>query len=998
MPPVLHPNRTLTPPKLAFDLAAKARSFRSVVQTELKKELFQYRQVCGTDKDWDIHQDDWNDFPLLKRYLIFHTQLIPLEKSNRDEDRHEGFVSFADMYAQTITYGLLAARWMSKDSNTAFTHATIRSSLPSTSKFLKNILMQLLEVESSKPVDLCIREMIYTLSHIDIHAIFGKNSRDPVIHFYEDFLHAYDQEQRQDQGVYYTPPEIVDFIIRDIDVKLKKDFGLPLGLASTKTWHEVLAYVNHNKEEKIPIPDQSSGTDVFIRILDPATGTGTFITCVIEKIRNNLKTHWRELGWSTLQMQKEWYAYLCGKKGHQKDYRNQGLLHRIYAFELMIAPYIITHLRVGLLLQEDQELSFSFDDNSRLNIFLTNALERFEDRKTPKNGDSKSAILRESHRADIVKENTVIPIILGNPPYNARSNRSYLWFDGRRKPPQKGVIEEYKYVQGIFFDETKHWLSDEYVKFIKMGEQLIKKSGIGILGFINPHGMYDNPTFRGMRWYLLTFYSHIDIVDLHGNVRRKEVDEHGAVCENVFSIQTGVGINIFTRLGVQKELAHVRYAELKGKREQKLLSLQNTLRSWISLNMSFYSRSFDHYFFVPKDFRNLTSYSNGTCVIDLFHNPKTHSRDQPYSSGIITANDALLVQISKEKLSRDIQRVLLDDYSKEDMRREFKPGNTYLKWFFTPGVHRPSKHKQAVFDPTRITRLIYRPFDFRYTYYDPLLIHQSRAAVMKPLRKENVAIIISRTVQGDVWRDVQITDSITEFGIMASRVGNAAPICPIFHYRNGVRESNFNQEVVQSFIQYDDIQLDLLSTDFAKEGIITGVDIIYYILAVLSSPRYRTQYQDLLKIGFPFVPRVPSLQVFRELVQKGKDLRDVQLLEADIFTNSPSKLRTIDQKTIQTSSTITQVRAKASTKPESQKIQRWNGQIWINDHQYFEGVSQLAWNFHIGGYRPAHKWIKDRKGTTLTTDEIVHYTKIITALEETHRIMNEIDNIEFGFC
>lgn len=996
MPSILHQNLNVNPKKLALELAEKATLFRSVVHRELNKERSQYRHLCPKESDWDPQQGDWARFPLIQRYLTFHTQLIPLEKSNRDEDRSDGFLAFADMYAQTATYGLLAARWMLKDKSTAFTSAKIRSLLPSTSTFLKSMLMQLLEIQSSVCVDSCIQDMIFTLSNIDVHAVFQATLHDPVIHFYEDFLHAYDQEQRQDQGVYYTPPEIVDFIVCEIDTKLKTKFGLPLGLASTKTWNEVLAYVNHDTaiEKRALLPKTAHGTDMFVRILDPATGTGTFVTRIIEQIRDNLKNHWANMGWSTAAMKREWSAYLCGKKGMERDYTGQGLLHRLYAFELMMAPYIITHLRVGLLLQADREVSFELGEEDRLHVLLTNALERAEDRQLSKKVIHRDDIRQESRLADTIKEHTAIPIIVGNPPYNARANRPYLWFDGQRKPPQKGVIEEYKYVDGIFFDETKHWLSDEYVKFIKMGEQYIKRSGIGVLGFINPHGMYDNPTFRGMRWFLLNFYSNIDIVDLHGNVRRKEVDEHGAVCENVFSIQTGVGINIFTRTPQQTQYANVQYAELRGKKEDKLVRLKTESLQRMSLDMSCYSHSFDHYFFVPKDFTHLQSYSDGICVIDLFRNPHTHSRNQPFSSGIITANDALLIQISKKQLSHDIKRVLSKTYTKEDMRREFKPGNTYLKWFFSPGAYTPSKHEQATFDPQRIARLIYRPFDFRYTYYDPLLIHQSRAAVMKPLLQENLAIIVSRTVQGDNgWHDVQITDSITEFGIMASRVGNAAPICPIFHYRNGVRESNFHVSVAVSLVGHYGVPLDLLSAEYGRHDVITGVDITYYILATLSSPQYRAKYQDLLKSGFPFVPKHHSLAVFRALIQKGKELRDIQLLEADIFAGLSSRLSNSDHSIAQTCSILTQVRPKAATKAKSKRIKHWNGQIWINDHQYFNGISERVWNSYIGGYRPAYKWLKDRKGKALTKEEIVHYTKIITALEETHRVMKEIDAV-----
>lgn len=980
MPSTFRSNRIHNAQTLALDLAQKAMSFKLLVQEELCKEQARLHPEEG---HWNTSPDNEKDFPLLHRYMMFHTQLIALEKDS--QDRQEGFVLFSDIYAQTVTYGLLAARWLSKDRDIDFTRINIPSLLPITSKFLKNILIQLLDVESSICVHLCIQDMIATLSNIDIHVIFGKKSRDPMIHFYEDFLYAYDQEKRQDQGVYYTPPEIVDFIVCDIDTKLKKDFGLPLGLASTKTWDEVLKYLNHGKDntEKTPLPKLVSGSDIFVRILDPATGTGTFITRVIKQIRDNLKAHWKSLGWSPEKKRKAWSHYLCGTKGN----KTQGLFHRLFAFELMVVPYIITHLRVGLLLQEDKEFPFIFDADDRLQIFLTNALERSEDRTSQPH---MQYILQEKLRVDAIKENTAIPIILGNPPYNARANRPYLWFDGRRKPPQKGAVEEYKYVDGVFFDETKHWLSDEYVKFIKLAEQCIKKSGIGILGFINPHGMYDNPTFRGMRWFLLSFYSHIDIVDLHGNVRRKEVDEDGTVCENVFLIKTGVGINIFTRLGSSKKLANVRYTQKKGSKTKKLRSLKQASIQWTTLNMSLYSRSFDHYFFVPKDFRNLAIYSSGVCVIDLFRDPHIHSRGQSFSSGIITANDALLIQISRKKLVQDIKRVLSNGYTKEDMQREFNPGNTYLKWFFTPGVYRPSKHKKAKYDATRITRLIYRPLDFRYTYYDPLLIHQSRSAVMKPLLKENLAIIISRTVQGDAWRDIQVTDAITEFGIMASRVGNAAPICPIFHYRNGIRESNFNQAVVQSLVGHYGAQIDLRSTDCAQEDVITGMDIIYYILAILSSPRYRSQYQELLKIGYPFVPKHHSIHVFRQLVHKGKELRELHLLESDLFKGLSSRLISTDSNI---EPTIRQIRAKASKKPKAKQITHWNGQIWINDHQYFENVSERAWNFYIGGYRPAHKWLKDRKGTTLTSDELVHYTKIIVALEETHRVMGEIDEI-----
>ena len=221
------------------------------------------------------------------------------------------------------------------------------------------------------------------------------------------------------------------------------------------------------------MPILAEKNDVFIRILDPATGTGTFMKRVLEQIRNNLKEHWMSLGWSLKQMRHEWKAYVSGTKGFEKDYTGQGLLGRLNAFELMMTPYLVTHLRMGLFFQ-DEELPFEFGDDDRLNIFLTNALEHPNDRGS----DTPS---KESIWADVIKCRTAITVVIGNPPYNGESNEKgaeimRLMEDYKKEPKGKVLLKE----------KNTKWINDDYVKFIRLSQQYITTSQIELSPVLHP--------------------------------------------------------------------------------------------------------------------------------------------------------------------------------------------------------------------------------------------------------------------------------------------------------------------------------------------------------------------------------------------------------------------------------------------------------------------------------------------------------------------------------
>jgi predicted helicase len=548
---------------------------------------------------------------------------------------------------------------------------------------------------------------------------------------------------------------------------------------------------------------------------------------------------------------------------------------------------------------------------------------------------------------------------------------------------------------------------------LRYGQHFIEKNGSGVLAFINPHGFLDNPTFRGMRWHLLKTYDKIYTIDLHGNSKKKETSPDGSVDINVFDIQQGVSINLFVKTGKKKvnELGKVFHFDLFGKREMKYDFLNEN--SIATIDYKELPNVAPNYFFLNKDFDAQKGYDVGFSISELF----------PLNNvGIVTARDGFTIHNSKKDVENTISEFLkLDD---EEARIKFKLGKDVRDW----QVNFAKKDLQNYYpDKGFFAKLLYRPFDNRWTYYtgNTKGFHcYPRADVMKHfLRIENIGIVINKPAQGgsDFFSQIFLTKTITDQSIY-SAMSNSPYVCPLYlsPENNGQqtigqsteRTPNLNAEIVKQIAD----KLGLTFTNEKEQHVISNevrnvssaqlnpekktesantneispysrndgtgkdttfapIDILDYIYAVLHSPTYREKYKEFLKIDFPRVPFPKDKVIFWQLVKLGGEIRQIHLLE------SPTVEKYITQYPIDGNNVV--------VKPKYE-----NGKVYINDTQYFANVPQVAWEFYIGGYQPAQKWLKDRKERTLEFDDILHYQKIIVALSETDRLMKEIEKIE----
>ncbi|MCL1469315.1 N-6 DNA methylase [Argonema antarcticum] len=413
---------------------------------------------------------------------------------------------FADMYAQTISYGLFTARvgHAQNPAGEQFTRRTAGTYIPATNPFLKRLFNTIVETDAISQIDWAIDDLVQLLSQVDMGNIlenFGRRTRqeDPVVHFYETFLAAYNSALRKSRGVYYTPEPVVSFIVRSIDAILKDRFDLPLGLADNS---------------KDPVTQKPR-----VQILDPATGTGTFLYEVVKQIYRNLE----EIG-----MANQWDSYV-----------RENLLNRLFGFELLMAPYAIAHLKLGLQLQE---LGYQFKGKQRLGIYLTNTLDEALKKSEILFGQY---VAQEANEASTIKRDTPVMVVLGNPPYSYESSNKGQWISS--------LVRDYYQVNGQPLNEKNpKGLQDDYVKFIRFGQWRIDRTGSGILAFITNHGYLDNPTFRGMRQSLEKTFDEIYVMDLHGNSKKKEVAPDGLPDQNVFDIQQGVAVAIMVKYPKEK--------------------------------------------------------------------------------------------------------------------------------------------------------------------------------------------------------------------------------------------------------------------------------------------------------------------------------------------------------------------------------------------------------------------------------------------------------------
>ena len=839
---------------------------------------------------------------------------------------------FADVYAQTIAYGMFAAR-LNDISIDSFSRQEAYELIPKSNPFLKKLFGYIAGLDVDDRIKWIVDDLVKIFLACNVEQMlksYGKTTKteDPIIHFYEDFLCQYDPKLRKARGVWYTPAPVVNFIVRAVDDILKTEFDLPQGLADTSKTKIKVNVQGLNKQIEHEVHK--------VQILDPATGTATFLAEIIKQIFKKFE----------------------GQQGIWSNYVENHLLPRLNGFELLMASYAMAHLQLDLLLKET---GFKPTKEQRFRVFLTNSLEEYH----PDTGTLFANWLSsEANEANHIKRDTPVMCIIGNPPYSGISSNNGKWISD--------LIEDYKYVDGVHFNERKHWLNDDYVKFIRYGQHFIEKNGSGVLAFINPHGFLDNPTFRGMRWNLLKTYDMIYTLDLHGNSTKKETAPDGCVDVNVFDIMQGVAINIFVKTGKKKasELGKVFHCDLYGKREMKYdFLLENSLRT---VGFEELKPNKPNLFFVPKNESQISDYNNSFIISELF---------TLNSMGFVTANDVLNISFSKSEVKLKIYELLNLDEPK--WRLKYGRKTDARDWTYLTAKKDALENNNEIY----FQQVSYRPFDTRFTLYSG----NSRGLYSSPqpkitshiLNKKNLNFICVRLGRNADFHNFFLSKSITDKSIISSL--DNANIFPLYLYtdtnaqqtidQTTERTPNLNAEIVNQLAE----KLGLIFTNEKEsdQATFAPIDILDYIYAVLHSPTYREKYKEFLKIDFPRVPYPKDKETFWKLVQLGGEIRQIHLLE------SPTVEKYITHYPVGGSNEVS-------------KIKFDGGKVYINETQYFENVPEVAWNFFIGGYQPAQKWLKDRKERTLEFDDILHYQKIIVSLSETERLMKIIDKIDLG--
>jgi hypothetical protein len=810
---------------------------------------------------------------------------------------------FADVYAQTIAYGMFAAR-LHDPTLPTFSRQEAAELIPKSNPFLRKLFGYIAGPDIDDRIKWIVDSLVEIFLACNVEEIlknYGKTTKmeDPIIHFYETFLSEYDPKLRKARGVWYTPAPVVNFIVRAVDDILKTEFDLPNGLAD-------------NSKTKIKINAQGLNKVIEqevhkVQILDPATGTGTFLAEVVKHIHQKFE----------------------GQQGIWSKYVETHLLPRLNGFELLMASYAMAHLQLDLLLTES---GYKPTTDQRFRVYLTNSLEESH----PDTGTLFANWLStEANEANHIKRDTPVMCVIGNPPYSGESSNKGEWIsslmeDYKKEPGGKEKLKE---------KNSKAINADEY-KFIRYGQHFIEKNGSGVLAFINPHTFLETPICRGMRWNLLNTFDKIYTIDLHGNSTKKETSPDGSVDTNVFDIMQGVSINIFVKTGKKKnnELGKVFHFDLFGKRELKYdFLVDNNIKS---VGYKEIQVTAPNYYFVPKNFDEEKDYSKGFEIINLL----------PFkTSGIKTHDDINLVSDNKLQLEKNLIEL----------------------------------HQQ--FDYSKVCKYSYRPFDNGFIYYDTKLLGRAREKTMYHLKNENIGLILVAQPQAanlNYFDCVYITNCFTDTNMFRRGGPSTFPLY-LYPATNGQqtigqiteRTPNLNTEIVEQIAKK--IGLTFTTEKATTKDTFAPIDILDYIYAVLHSPTYREKYKEFLKIDFPKIPYPKNKDTFWQLVKLGGTIRQIHLLE------SPTVEKYITQYPIDGNN-------------EVGKTKYQDGKVYINDTQYFAGVPQIAWDFYIGGYQPAQKWLKDRKERTLEFDDILHYQKIIVALSETDRLMKEIDKIEIN--
>ena len=888
------PQKIESAKRLAELMAGKARMLQSTAEKYLKPIADVYDSAPkGVSTELT---------PLLDMMLGFRKLLMP----------NVGADEFSDIFAQTLTYGMFAAR-LNDPTPDDFSRYEAMGRIPNSNKFLKRLFQYVannLEAELEWIVD-DLADLFKAADVSKIMKDYGKytGASDPMVHFYEDFLREYDAGLRKDRGVWYTPIQVVRFIVSAVDWALQSRFGLQDGLADSSTTKIVVEEATEGGKK---ISHKVEKTVHRIQILDPATGTGTFPAETIRQVREKFG----------------------GNEGRWPEYVIDNLLPRLNGFELLMASYTMAHVKLDFALKAS---GVTPNGKERFRVFLTDSLTEWHD-ELP-GGLFASALAAEQQGADEVKRDMPVMVVMGNPPYNSSSANKNDWI--------RNLVADYK--RGL--KERKINLDDDYIKFIRLGQHYVDRNGSGILAYISNNSFLDGITHREMRRRLMETFDDIYILNLHGNTRKKENAPDGGKDENVFNIMQGVAISLFVkyqRTG-KKKPCKVYYADLWGKRKDKFDELEAaTMESvpWQEL-----SPSEPYFFFMPKDFSLEEEYSEGFSVAELFH---------VNNSGIQTKRDKLVYQYDQ----KTIEDIVSDFHFKEieELREKYFLPSDGRDWSIAWAKEDINSNGNV------FLQVLYHPFDKRFTCFTG---HTSgfmaypRMPASGHMLHNNIALLAVRNSRGAMANNYFIADSIVDKdGISPLDNCRFFPLW-LYEENNGKMEkrANMDEKIVAQI-------------GAAIGGEVMPEDIFVYIYGMLYTPQYRTKFKEFLKSDFPRIPYPKDAAQFKAIVKIGRSLIDTHLMRdaAPGLTETRARFPKIGNNIVQ-------------------KVRFENNCVFINAEQFFNNVPKVAWEMPIGGYMPAEKWLKDRKGRTLSGDDIKHYQRIVIALLKTAEAVKALDAI-----
>jgi predicted helicase len=893
--------RITSAPRLAKLMAGKARLLANIIETAMNDETY----------------SEAND-NLQGQYNAFKDVLIQeLKKSD-----------FADIYAQTIAYGMFAAR-LHDDTPEDFSREEAARLIPKTNPFLRQIFNNLAGNDLDDRIAWVVDDLVTVFKATNLQKIMASYSRDklhhdPMIHFYEDFLSEYNPKLRKSKGVWYTPQPVVGFIVRAVDEILQKEFGLSEGLADYSMIEREVAVEQSRDKRTTDGMKHEKRKFHRVQILDPATGTGTFLAEVVNQIYDRYRDN----------------------QGIWQQYVEQHLLPRLNGFEILMASYAVAHIKLDMLLGET---GYQHQTDKRLHVYLTNSLE--ESNNEPRTLFAQW-LSREATEANVIKRDYPVMVMIGNPPYSVSSQNKGEWINK--------LLEVYK---KDLNERNIQPLSDDYIKFIRLGQYYVEKNNSGILAYISNNGFIDGVIHRQIRKELMRAFDKIYILDLHGNSRKKETAPDGSKDENVFDIMQGVSINIFIRTKASNNTqAEVYHFDLYGEREDKYHFLNdNSLNSvlWEQLKPQA-----PQFFFVPKDFASQEEYEKGFAVKELFC---------ICNAGSKTERDSLNIHFTdEERLSilKDFKELSITELTEKYHTKDSRDWQVQLA------------QKDLQTNPIIATKISYRPFDTRYINYTGKtkgIMGYPRFDVMCHMIHPNVSLCLVRNNRR-YEETYFISNGIADKSYISSN--DDITVFPLYAYKENMGEEerivNFNKDLYDKIAKglnylpcYDDNVLVDPTSEY--NGVLYPQDLFDYIYAVLHCHSYRERYKEFLKIDFPRIPYPTDWEKFRDLAEKGEELRQLHLMK-DL------------PKSIGISYPVA-----GSHQVDSYRWQ--NNRVYINNEQYFEGVPESAWNFYIGGYQPAQKWLKDRKGLTLSFEDVKHYQRIIYVLQQTERMMKEIDEL-----